>query len=146
MSVGTKKWDSIVKVVTRKLMWRRTSEGLEATCHGGRRSRVTRGLAKRGRRGAEIAIEGVRLDERVAQGRHVRRRSHRCHASRVLEVRVEVRGSLSLRLAVYALLGAVGERTAGSAGPGTVCSSCCKDVVGSIEFTTRGRAVEELRA
>lgn len=59
MSVGTEKWKSIVLVVTRKLIWRRTGVGLEATYHGRRRSRVPRGLAQHRGRRAVLLENGV---------------------------------------------------------------------------------------
>lgn len=122
MSVGTEKWESIVQVVARKLMWRRTGEGLEA-----RRARVPRGLAQHRCRRSWIAGRAVRSNDRVAEGRCVGRRSDWHQTSGLLEVRVGVRGgSLTLRVSICALHRAVGQRATGGAGPGAIGSSRCE--------------------
>lgn len=68
MSVGTGEWKSIVHV-TRKLIWRRTGEGLKPTYHGRRRSRSSGGLAHHRRRGSWLPAGGaVGSDNGVAKG------------------------------------------------------------------------------
>lgn len=146
MSVGTEEGKSIVQIVTRKLMWRRTGEGLEATYHGCRRGRISSGLAQHRSRGLRVPRSAVCSNDRVTEGRHIWRRADRDQAGRRLEVRVQIRTSLTLLTSTGTMQRAVQERAAICARSGTVGGSRSENIVDPVKFTAGGRTILELRA
>lgn len=147
MSVGTEKRKSIVQVVTRKLMWRRTGEGLEATYHGRRRSRISRGLAQHRSRRLRVSRMTLSPKDSIAERRYIWRRTNWNQTCRVLEVRVCIsRGNLALLGSVCTLQRAKDKRTASSARQGAVRGARGEHIVGPVIFTTGGRSILELGA
>lgn len=145
MSVGTREWKSIVHV-TRKLIWRRTGEGLKPTYHGRRRSRSSGGLAHHRRRGSWLPVGGaVGPDNGVAQGRDVGGCPHGREHGRMLKVRVWVRRSPWPLSSTPARLRAEGKRTSAVAGPVAI-QPTRQRIIGPIEFPTSQRTIPHLRA
>lgn len=144
MSVGTGEWKSIVHV-TRKLIWRRTGEGLKPTYHGRRRSRSSGGLAHHRRRGSWLPAGGaVGSDNRVPKGGDIRRCTHGREHGRVLKVGVGVRRCpLSLR-STPARQRAKSQRTPAVAGSAAVRPTCQR-VVGPVKLSASQRTVLHLR-